>query len=65
MKKYVDVKKEQKRQALLQADVTNTSDDKDEDMEEGEPIEQSLPSTVIECNNYIQLMKLRKMRNKC
>ncbi|KAG5594227.1 hypothetical protein H5410_035459 [Solanum commersonii] len=39
MKKYVDVKKEQKRQALLQADVSNTSDDKDEDMEEGESIE--------------------------
>ncbi|KAG5594236.1 hypothetical protein H5410_035468 [Solanum commersonii] len=39
MKKYVDVKKEQKRQALLQKDVTNTSDDKDEDMEEGEATE--------------------------
>ncbi|XP_049345479.1 histone-lysine N-methyltransferase ASHH1-like, partial [Solanum verrucosum] len=39
MKKYVDVKKEQKCQALLQADVTNTSDDKDEDMEEGEATE--------------------------
>ncbi|XP_049414797.1 histone-lysine N-methyltransferase ASHH1-like [Solanum stenotomum] len=39
MKKYVDVKKEQKRQALLQKDVTNNSDDKDEDMEEGEATE--------------------------
>ncbi|KAG5630307.1 hypothetical protein H5410_002024 [Solanum commersonii] len=36
MKKYVDEKKEQKSQALLQSDVTNISDDKDEDMEEGE-----------------------------
>ncbi|KAH0729595.1 hypothetical protein KY289_000783 [Solanum tuberosum] len=36
MKKYVDEKKEQKRQALLQSDVTNSGDDKDEDMEEGE-----------------------------
>ncbi|KAH0634852.1 hypothetical protein KY284_037638 [Solanum tuberosum] len=34
MKKYVDEKKEQKRQALLQSDVTNIDDDKDEDMEE-------------------------------
>ncbi|KAG5630300.1 hypothetical protein H5410_002017 [Solanum commersonii] len=34
MKKYVDEKKEQKSQALLQLDVTNISDDKDEDMEE-------------------------------
>ncbi|KAK4713138.1 hypothetical protein R3W88_019045 [Solanum pinnatisectum] len=39
MKKYVDVKKEQKRQALLQSDVTNIGDDKDEDIEEGEATE--------------------------
>ncbi|WMV36790.1 hypothetical protein MTR67_030175 [Solanum verrucosum] len=39
MKKYVDVKKEQKHQALLQSDVTNIGDDKDEDIEEGEAIE--------------------------
>ncbi|WMV46000.1 hypothetical protein MTR67_039385 [Solanum verrucosum] len=36
MKKYVDEKKEQKCQALLQSDVTNIDDDKDEDMEEAE-----------------------------
>ncbi|KAG5594234.1 hypothetical protein H5410_035466 [Solanum commersonii] len=36
----VDVKKEQKRQALLQADVTYTSDDKDEDMEEVDEAEE-------------------------
>ncbi|KAK4731445.1 hypothetical protein R3W88_024433 [Solanum pinnatisectum] len=34
MKKYVDEKKEKKRQALLQSDVTNIGDDKDKDMEE-------------------------------
>ncbi|KAG5630297.1 hypothetical protein H5410_002014 [Solanum commersonii] len=39
MKKYVDEKKEQKRQALLQSDVTNIGDDKDEDMEKGEATE--------------------------
>ncbi|KAG5594239.1 hypothetical protein H5410_035471 [Solanum commersonii] len=39
IKKYVHVKKEQKHQALLQADVTNTSDDKYEDMEIGEATE--------------------------
>ncbi|KAH0652370.1 hypothetical protein KY289_030048 [Solanum tuberosum] len=39
MKKYVDVKNEQKRQALLQSDVTNIGDDKDEDIEEGEATE--------------------------
>ncbi|XP_049369420.1 uncharacterized protein LOC125834308 [Solanum verrucosum] len=36
MKKYVDEKKEQKRQALLQSDVTNIGDDKDEVMDEGD-----------------------------
>lgn len=35
MKKYVDIKKEQKCEALLQLDVPNIGDDKDEDMEEG------------------------------
>uniref|UniRef100_K4CCK6 Post-SET domain-containing protein n=1 Tax=Solanum lycopersicum TaxID=4081 RepID=K4CCK6_SOLLC len=39
MKKYVDVKKKQNCQALLQANVTNTGDDKDEDREKGEATE--------------------------
>lgn len=39
MKKYVDVKKKQNCQALFQANVTNTGDDKDEDREKGEATE--------------------------
>lgn len=36
IKKFVDEKKEQKCQTLLQSDVTNIGDDKDENMEHGE-----------------------------